>query len=255
LFEILLARPARERQTGKAALVRIGETLVFPVRTENIGASVIERRPMKRALFALSLVLAALLVQVARAQGADWEVWIEQGGRRLEFTGEVHLQRQPFTVGFKGPYGYGYLVLSSADKAEIEASSKADQIGKAITATNIAPESQERNNQFLVLNRAGAIAAGQGVAEEWAERDPASGNKRSFLTNVEGPDTLVTAKRQIASIVQMGPGAGQRSETAIEGAPPGQITVMIAGEEASVTTRPPASQVNQGPKIATLVFD
>lgn len=199
--------------------------------------------------FGLGLALAAgLALGLAAdvAAGADtWQVRIEQEGKTLAFSREVHLKKAPFVFIFEGPRSYAYAVTASVTKADLENLRTPDQIDAVIRGTNLMGEADDGSDRTLGVNNTGAIRAEDNVAQQWY--NDAEDMKHSFQSVVLKGDTA-TSRRQIEDVM-LYTNFRTNEEMKIRDLKIREVHVLITG-------LPPVGRMaHVEPKFASLVFD
>ncbi len=191
--------------------------------------------------FGLALGLAADV-----AAGADtWRVHVEQDGRSLAFSGEVHLKKAPFVFVVEGPKSYAYAVTASVTKADLENLKTPDQIGVVIRGTNLMVEDVDGSDRTLGVNNTGAIRAEDNVAQQWY--NDAEDMKHSFQAVVLKGDTA-TSRREIEDILLFS-NFRTKEELKVRDLKIREIHVLLTG-------LPPVGRMaHVEPKFASLVFD
>ncbi len=128
----------------------------------------------------------------------QWDVWVEQDGKRFQPLGEVTLKRKPFVLVFSGHERMAYAVLSSVEKSELEALSSEADISRVIRPTNVRMENPDGTVKELLVHAKGAIPSGDCVSQVWAEdAENRIHNFQTFRINDAG---VAVARREVGTI-------------------------------------------------------
>ena len=155
-----------------------------------------------------AIVLVALCALADPCAAADtppgWSVAVEQGGRVLDASRPLRLQRAPFSLVFTGAPKLSYAILAASSCQDVEGLRTPEQIGEHVRPANIAAEGAVADNTFLVVNARADFTAGSTRAQAWSEDK--DNDAHSFQALQPDAGGRVVATRQLQTFLLPSPG-------------------------------------------------
>lgn len=176
-----------------------------------------------------------------------FKAWIEQDGRRVPLTGEIHLQRRPFTVVFSGSHVLGYSIISSLDQGALAGKTTEADLQELFNRFGVGAEGDR--DTILVVNPPGDPPTHVLTNQFWSERD--AGQPQRFQAYTVDASGVATARRDIDTILvkRLSREAPATSPTPIGQWSGDRIFILVVG-------RPPLKdQPHVDAKFAVIVFD
>ena len=176
-----------------------------------------------------------------------FRAWIEQDGRHFPLTGEIHLQRRPFTVVFSGSHVLDYSIVSSLDQSGLAGKTTETDFQELFNRFGVGAEGDR--DTMLFVNAPGDPPTHVLTNQFWTERN--AGQPQRFQSYTVDSSGVATARRNIDTILV------KMTNFEAPALPPTPISQWSGGRiSILVTGRPPIKdQPHVDAKYAVIVFD